>query len=63
MSLEEQIAQSRQISFISQAERRNARFQKYMEDTHTVIPCLDGNPDRFYASVFDGHGGSGCSGV
>lgn len=57
VSLEKQVEQSHQVSFVSQADRKNARFQRYMEDTHIAIPCLDNDPDIFYASVFDGHGG------
>ena len=58
MSLEEEVKKSSQVVFISQASRRNARYQRNMEDRHTVIPCLDNNENIFYASVFDGHGGN-----
>lgn len=30
-----------------QSERKNARFQRYMEDAHTIIPRLGGNDDTF----------------
>ncbi|KAK8821982.1 hypothetical protein WA538_000079, partial [Blastocystis sp. DL] len=54
---QKEISQSTQVSFISQAERKNARFQRYMEDAHTIVPCLDGKKDVFFAGVYDGHGG------
>lgn len=54
---QEEVSQSSQVSFISQAERKNARFQRYMEDAHTIVPCLDGKKDVFFAGVYDGHGG------
>ena len=57
MSLEEQVAKSSQIFSLSQSEKKNARFQRYMEDAHSVIPCLNDDPNIFYASVFDVHGG------
>ena len=60
MSTQKEVASSTQVSFISQAERKNARFQRSMEDAHIVIPCLNGDRDMFYASVFDGHGGIFC---
>lgn len=58
MSFEEEVKKSSQVTFISQASRRNARYQRNMEDRHTVIPCLDNDENIFYASVFDGHGGN-----
>ena len=57
MSFEEQVSESSQIFSVSQSERKNVRFQRYMEDAHSVIPCLNDDPGVFYASVFDGHGG------
>ena len=54
---QEEVSPSTQVSFISQAERKNARFQRYMEDAHTIVPCLDGKKDVFFAGVYDGHGG------
>ena len=61
MAFQEEVERSSQVAFISQSERKNARFQRYMEDTHKIIPCLDGDTSVFYASVFDGHGGMNCS--
>lgn len=55
--LKEEISSSSQVSFVSQSERKNARFQRYMEDAHTILPCLGGNNDTFFAAVYDGHGG------
>ena len=60
MSIEEQVSESSQIFSVSQSERKNIRFQRYMEDAHSVIPCLNDDPSVFYASVFDGHGGIFC---
>ena len=57
MAFQEEVERSSQVAFVSQSERKNARFQRYMEDTHKIIPCLDGDTTVFYASVFDGHGG------
>lgn len=57
MDINDEVKRSSQVAFVSQSERKNARFQRYMEDTHVIIPCLNDNPDIFYASVFDGHGG------
>ena len=56
--LQEEISRSSQVFFISQSERKNARFQRYMEDAHTIIPRLGGNDDTFFAAVYDGHGGN-----
>ena len=50
-------SQSTQAWFVSHAERRNARFQRNMEDTHTIIPALNGQESIFFAGVYDGHGG------
>ena len=50
-------SQSTQVWFVSHAERRNARFQRNMEDTHTIIPMLNGQESIFFAGVYDGHGG------
>lgn len=44
---QEEISRSSQVFFISQSERKNARFQRYMEDAHTIIPRLGGNDDTF----------------
>ena len=57
MGLQDEIERSTQVSFVSLCERRNARHQRYMEDMHAIIPCLDDEENTFYCSVFDGHGG------
>lgn len=51
------VSQSTQAWFVSHSERRNARFQRSMEDTHMIIPLLDGKENVFFAGVYDGHGG------
>lgn len=55
---QEVISKSSQVFFISQSERKNARFQRYMEDAHTIIPRLGGDENTFFAAVYDGHGGN-----
>lgn len=34
-----------------------------MEDGHTIIPSFRGNPNEFFAGVYDGHGGAQTAGV
>lgn len=60
MDINDEVKRSSHVAFVSQSERKNARYQRYMEDTHMIIPCLNDNTDIFYASVFDGHGGIVC---
>ncbi|KAK8801972.1 hypothetical protein WA158_006367 [Blastocystis sp. Blastoise] len=54
-----QLDLSKNVTYLFQAERMNAKRRKSMEDAHKIIPCFMNDVNIFYAGVFDGHGGRG----
>jgi len=40
---------------------RNARYRRFMEDSHVVVDQLNGAENQGLFCVFDGHGGKGCA--
>ncbi|RHY65008.1 hypothetical protein DYB38_006806, partial [Aphanomyces astaci] len=48
-------------SFLLHGRLRVQGKRPYMEDRHTVVGTLNGDPSSSFYGVFDGHGGDGAS--